>query len=64
MEGAAFVAVALLMCAQLSEVFCSLGYHVGTKQHNNAPGIIATNAYVEEHLWIAFLRFLNHCRAR
>lgn len=64
MEGATFVAVALLVCAQLTEVFCSLWHHVGAQQHDNAPGIITTNTNVEKHLWIALLRFLNYCWSR
>lgn len=55
MKGATFITVALLVCAQLTEVLGRLGHHVGAQQHDNAAGIIATNTYIEKHLWITLL---------
>lgn len=59
MESAALVAIALLVGAQLAEVFRRLGHHICAKKHHDAPGIVAAYSYIEEHLWVAFLGLFN-----
>ena len=41
-KGAILVAEALLVGAQSPEVFCSLGYNITTKKHDQGGGNVAT----------------------
>lgn len=50
MEGAALVAVALLVSAQTSEVLGSLGYNIGPEHDDDSAYIHLTNADIKVHL--------------